>query len=152
MKIFARFRNWYRNWRHPLRLTPAEAQDVLNKAYRKMVDNVSGLPPVMHGEVGFVPVSSYDDKTPCTETEIGNVVYHGSRQLKFPAGTVIVCPRCEFGVATANRAIYRDDLIDSSAWDWTRHCTGDFHCPECGALYADGHGRIELHTKDGWIG
>ncbi len=72
MKTYRRLLAWYRNWRNPVRMTLAEAQAVQNAAYRRMIDNASGLPPVMHGEAGFVPVSYYDGKV-CTETEIGSV-------------------------------------------------------------------------------
>lgn len=74
MSLFNRIRDWFRP---APKLSPAEAQKVLTAAYRQMVDEASGVPDVMHGEAGFVPVSYYD-KTACTETEIGNAAYFGA--------------------------------------------------------------------------
>lgn len=69
--MITRLLAWYRNWRNPIRLTPTEALHLQNAAYRQLRDEMSGIPAVMHGEAGFVPVS-YNDGRPCTETEIGN--------------------------------------------------------------------------------
>lgn len=76
--------------------------------------------------------------------------------LKFRKGTTIVCPNpdCGLEIGVANRDIWSNHAIASTAWDseYIRGGSG-FNCPKCSTKY----GRIvrggcgELHTKDGWI-
>lgn len=40
---------WYRKWRNPVRMTPAEAMHIQNAQYRKLLDEMGGLPAVMRG-------------------------------------------------------------------------------------------------------
>lgn len=72
--------------------------------------------------------------------------------LKFPKGTVIVCPDCGKEIATAKRDIYSNETALSSAWDGIPECSR-IACPECKASYGRNNGPYgELHTKNGWIG
>lgn len=51
--ILILLRNWYRNWRHPVRLTPADVWRVRSEL-RQMADDATGLPSAILGEAGFV--------------------------------------------------------------------------------------------------
>jgi len=76
-------------------------------------------------------------------------------RVKYPAGTVIVCPECGAEVATANRDILAGDPKSSAHWDWPdgRPTCGPMRHGEHEPYHrVDDRGLSEIHTREGWIG
>lgn len=62
MSILSTLKDWYHRWRHPVRLSPKEAREVLTSAYRHMLDEATGLPSVMRGETQIATAKMYEEK------------------------------------------------------------------------------------------
>lgn len=76
------------------------------------------------------------------------------KNVKFPKGTVIVCPKCEKELGTAMTDICHGESIRSSAWDGEFiQLNGPMVCPDDNTAYvARTTTGIQLHTAKGWIG
>jgi hypothetical protein len=72
-----------------------------------------------------------------------------SSPLLAAAGTKIICPdtSCNHEIATANRDVFRDEIMDSGAWDGVPY-GAETKCPKCRTLY---YCELGLHTDKGWL-
>ena len=69
-------------------------------------------------------------------------------KVRFPKGTVIVCPHCCNTIAYSKRDIYSGEVIRSSAWESDVDLSGAYmRCPDDNTSYFM---NGKLHTIGGW--